>query len=528
MIRKFVVISMKLKTKLQKYFQKGDIWMTIILVIAILGVVNFLSYQIFIRWDVTENNIYSISDSTKKTLKELDDIVNIKVYFSDNLPNRYLSLAQKTRDTLSEYEIYSEDKVKVSYINPKEMEDHRQRLAMLGIPALQFNVLKEGSYEVVQGYMGISVQYGDENEAIPAVGSIEDLEYQLTMAIKKVTQEDLTTIGLLSDHGAVFADEEIAGAKEALSDIYNIKEVSLEEGQEIPSDISTLIILGPTEEFKRKELEVLDSYVMSGGNIFLLADGVDIDARMQPRENNIGLNGLLEEYGVRIKNNLVVDKNCGQAAFSSGWGSFMISYPLWPKVEKNNFNPDLPATQDLEALVLPWASELEILKQENAQYLAKSSSDSWTQSDPFNLDPTGDFISPGGGGEHILAVLINKTINSAYSEKSTDKGRVAVVGDSDFIKERFLQQTGRGEAGANLIFFQNVVDSLSLDESLIKIRSKDVSDRPLTSLSDEQKRMIKYANILVLPIAVVVLGMIRYYLRKREITWRQLLRVNKK
>jgi ABC-type uncharacterized transport system involved in gliding motility auxiliary subunit len=179
-------------------------------------------------------------------------------------------------------------------------------------------------------------------------------------------------------------------------------------------------------------------------------------------------------------------------------------------------------------LVLPWASELEILKQENAQYLAKSSSDSWTQSDPFNLDPTGDFISPGGGGEHILAVLINKTISSAYSEKSTDKGRVAVVGDSDFIKERFLQQTGRGEAGANLIFFQNVVDSLSLDESLIKIRSKDVSDRPLTSLSDERKRMIKYANILVLPIAVVVLGMIRYYLRKREITWRQLLRVNKK
>ena len=75
----------------------------IVVVIAVLAFVNLLSLRFFSRVDLTEGKIFTISDSTKKLLKGLDDVVNIKVYFSKKLPPYLTTLRREVRDILDEY-----------------------------------------------------------------------------------------------------------------------------------------------------------------------------------------------------------------------------------------------------------------------------------------------------------------------------------------------------------------------------------------------------------------------------------------
>ena len=121
------------------------------------------------------------------------------------------------------------------------------------------------------------------------------------------------------------------------------------------------------------------------------------------------------------------------------------------------------------------------------------------------------FAPSNGQRQLTLAVSVFGNFNSAYDGSKTGDSRLIVVGDSDFVKDGFARNNPD-----NLVFFQNLVDSLSLDEDLINIRSKGITDRPIKELSDGEKAAIRYLNIFGLTIAVVLFGMIRYYMRRRS------------
>ena len=116
-----------------KKLKKTDLSVAILLILGILIVVNFFSYKLFMRLDLTENKIFSISDATKNTMRQLDDVVNIKAYFSSTLPSQVLSLRQEVKDVLDEYQAYSNGKVKVEFIDPGDDADLAQELAIKGI-----------------------------------------------------------------------------------------------------------------------------------------------------------------------------------------------------------------------------------------------------------------------------------------------------------------------------------------------------------------------------------------------------------
>jgi gliding-associated putative ABC transporter substrate-binding component GldG len=457
-------------------------------------------------------------------------VVNIKVYFSKNLPNRYINVRQRVSDILDEYKAYSNGNVRVEFIHPKEKwDDPRTKLRMMGVPEIQFNVIEQGSYQVSRGYMGMSVQYGVNNEPIPVIRQGDDLEYKITTAIKKAIQEKLTRIGVWTGEGFLKADQEMRTVVQKLGELYEMTKVSINKGEDIPQNIATLIVPGPTQNFSEEQLRSLDKYLMNGGNIFFLVDGVTVDTEngLIASPNKTNLNDLLKNYGVEVKNNLVLDENAGQVAFSSGFMTFRKEYPLWPKVVEENFNPDEPAVASLESLVFPWASEIEISEERDEvdiSYLAKTSEDSWTQESSFRLTPDIDFQPSANIGQRNLAVKVSGTIKSAYDNGQTEQGKIALVGDSDFIKEQFL---GQVENSGGLVFFQNIVGDLSLEDNLISMRSQRISERPLMELSGDQKQLIKYANILALPIVVVIVGMLRYYLRKRSVGMKDILKRKK-
>jgi len=496
-------------------FKKSDFFTTVVLVVGILIVVNFLSYQIFVRLDLTQNKDYSISGVSKKVAKELDDVVNIKLYFSETLPKQYITLPQEVGDLLDEYVNYSDGNINIEFINPDELENADQELYQMGIPALQFNVMEKDKYESIKGYLGMVVQYGTKKEVIPVVDSTVNLEYQITLAIKKITTDDMAVLGVLSSNGTRDIESEISYVYEKLQEVYDIQKVNLDDGSTVNDSVDVLLIIGPSEEFSEDQLKAIDSFVMRGGSLFVALDGISVGDGLISTVNDTKLDILLSGYGINVNKNLALDLSSGMASFSSGYFTFSTNYPFWPKIIKSGFDPENASVAKLESVLLPWVSTVNVdeSKQDSnnkISYLVQTSENSWTQEDNFNLDPQ-QRLTPTNKAKKSVAVSVFGKFNSLYGNVSTDSGRIIVIGDSDFAVDGFLNQSPD-----NAILFQNLIDSLSLDEDLINIRSKGVTSRPIKELTDSSRITIRYLNVFGLTVVVIIFGMVRYYMRKKS------------
>ena len=496
----------------RKFLNKINSITLIIIVIGILIMVNFFSSNIFYRFDLTQNKDYSISKVSKKVVANLKDIVNIKVYFSASLPPQYINLRQEVADILDEYANYSGSKVKVEFIDPGGDETVKRDLYLAGIPELQFNVLEKDKYQVVNGYLGLVIKYGEKTQALPVIENTRDFEYQVTSAIKKITNDQIANIGFWQGNGATAATANSA-AYNKLGEIYNVSVVDFTVEKTIPDNLDALIIIGPKENFKDEELKPIDGFLMRGGSLVILADGVTVGQGLSASQNNTGLNKILASYGVKLNNNLVLDINNGLASFSQGFVSFSTNYPYWPKVVKSGFDQNNVAVARLESLVLPWASSIDLdsnkTKDLKISFLAESSDRAMAVADNFQLSPQAE-IKNGIRQKFNLAVAATGKFNSVFNQPSAGSGHLVLVGDSDFISDNFLRNYPD-----NLVFFQNVVDSLALGDDLIAIRSKGITERPLKEITESVKAGIRYANIFGLTVIVILFGLARYFLRRR-------------
>lgn len=496
------------------FFKKANLTLTIIIVIGILTALNFFSGNIFYRFDLTQNKDYSLSKASKRASSDLQDIVRIKAYFSENLPSQFLSLKQEVGGILEEYANCSGEKIKIEFISPDDSEETQRELYALGIPKLQFNALEKDKYQVVNGYIGILVKYGEKSQPIPVVQSTEDLEYKITSAIKKLTSGKTARVGFWRGNGSADVEKDASVVYEKLAEIYDVAIFSHEAGQKIQDSVDVLVIIGPEEKFSDEELRAVDSFLTSGGSVVILADGVKVGQGLSAEKNDTGLNKILPAYGIRLNENLAVDANSGIASFSQGFLSFTVNYPYWPKVVKSGFDGNNNSVSGLESLVLPWASTIDVMQDKigsaSVSYLAATSDRAMSVSNNFKLDPQSE-ISGGVVGKFNLAVSLAGKFSSAFNNSGSEAGRLVLAGDSGFIRDDFLRNYPD-----NLLFFQNIIDGLALGEDLIAIRSKGATDRPIKEISESVKAAIRYANIFGLTAVVVIFGTARYFFRKRK------------
>jgi ABC-type uncharacterized transport system involved in gliding motility auxiliary subunit len=207
------------------------------------------------------------------------------------------------------------------------------------------------------------------------------------------------------------------------------------------------------------------------------------------------------------------------ASFSQGFFTFSSPYAFWPKLTNAGFNPDSAAVANLENVIMPWASSIEVdpnrISGENFERLAFTSSKGWTVKDNFNIAPNAAGTPQGEQKQYTLAIRVNGPLSDAYpaegEEAGSFNGRLVVVGDSEFPTDNFLRNSPD-----NLTLFQNLVDILSFDEDLINIRSKGVTSRPVEQVSDGAKAAVRYLNIFGLTVLVIAFGLFRYFMRRRS------------
>jgi ABC-type uncharacterized transport system involved in gliding motility auxiliary subunit len=363
--------------------------------------------------------------------------------------------------------------------------------------------------------LGLVAEYGGKTEVIPVIDSAGTLEYKLTLAIKKLTAQSMPVLGVVSGNGEL-TEKEMATAFSSLREIYTIETIDLKTEGKISDDISALLIPGPKEKFEEAQLKKIDSFVVSGKPAIFLVDGVAVDASTGAKRTLLGLDKIFNAWGVKLNDDLVADISNGRASFSSSQNSrnftYLMNYPLWPKILPENIDQKSAIVSSLQSLVLPWASSLTITPMDElvVSKLLKTTDHAWNQVENYIIDPS-SLNPPKSGKQYVLAAILTGKIKSAFEQGETANGKIAIVGDSDFATDMF----SGGGSSDNLIFFQNLVDGLALDSDLISIRSKAATDRPIKNLSAGAKETIRYANIFALAVIILTFGFLRYFWRRK-------------
>jgi len=528
-----------------KKIKSGSGYVLITLFLAgILAIINAFSANHFTRIDLTEDQRYTISASTRRILTELDDIVNIKVYLSKDLPPYVVMLTNQVRDLLEEYAVYSEGNISVEYTDPADDPMIQQKLRFMGIPQVRLNTIEKDKAAIADIYMGLAVLYGDNKEIMPTFSDISTFEYDLTSKILRVTSDDIKTIGFFSGHGGPDLQQGLATAGQVLKEQYYTVPVETAGGRKIPENIAALVVASPKTVSDRDLFEI-DQYLMSGGKIIFMINAVELDPRggMRGTPLNSPVKKLIEHYGVQLDPALVLDQLNANASFKSGMYNLFIPYPFWVRTIRQNVKGDHPVINNLESMVFPWTRPLVIdkekTKNKTVSILARSSDYAWTESSTFDLSPREDYLpSEEQMKSRILACALSGKFNSYFTGKEipapettesdnqsttgndadnrtlitrSPETRIVVVGNSNFANDNFAAQFE-----GNIAFFQNVIDWFAIGDDLIGIRSRESGDRPLAVVSDRTKVAVRYLNTFAVPVLVALFGLFQLFLRKRR------------
>jgi gliding-associated putative ABC transporter substrate-binding component GldG len=355
-------------------------------------------------------------------------------------------------------------------------------------------------------------------------------------------------VGFLGGHDERDINTNYGAVRKELEKQYAVEKVTVAQGKPVPPTTTLLVVAGPNRLSERDKYEI-DQYIMRGGRAIFLVDIVTIpEGTIQASYRDTNLGDLLENYGVRIGKNLVLDRINAYITFQTGYSVVRTPYPFFPKIVKAGLDQNSPIVSQLDSVVFPWVSSVEILQdtQKELQFtiLAKSSQYSWVQKGMYNINPTQEFAPPPPEDikPYPLAVLVRGKFRSLYANKEVPAAEVTeamekkepegkntpqgtekpvtakqcdqdnqllVIANSRFLDNNFVSQPG------NLTLFLNAVDWFSWGQDLIGIRSKRTGDRPLPVLSEQQKTVIKFSNIFLIPILVAFFGVIRFFIRKK-------------
>jgi ABC-2 type transport system permease protein len=516
-----------------------NIKIAVSLLVGIFVLSNIVGINIPGRLDLTQEKIYTLSETTRDIAGNLPDVVNISLYASDKLPAQLQPVLRETKDILADYQAFSKGNIRVSDKNPSGDSALAKEAASLGVMPMQFNVVSQEQFQVNEGYLGIAVSYGGKHESIPFVENINDLEYQLTSFLTELTAENKPKIGFVSGHGEKSLASDYTVLQKELAKQFEIVPVAAAGADpatsnkdtstanktksaastptpvksfSIPNDVKVLVIAGPTQDYSAEEKKAVTDFIANGGSVFFMIDGTTISPEnMSVAVNEKSLADFVKaETGVEVGKDLVYDLKSNQAVGFGGAGQsrVILPYPFW--VQASRDNNSLPIATKLENILLPWGSSLTVDasavtgKGWEEEELFSSSAYAGTQSAQFNINPNQKFSQSG---------LAQKTLVLALSPKAGEQNqsRVIIVGSSNFISDQFLQN-----GQANLSFALDGFSWLGQGNSLGNIKIKNLDERKLVFESSGDQNLIKYGNLAFVFLTVSGYGTLRMWKRKKK------------
>lgn len=465
--------------------------------IAAIFLINLIASQIYLRFDLTEEKRYTLSDATVQMLEELDDYAYFKVYLEGDFPAGFKKLRNETRDMLEEFKAYSPF-IEYTFINPSGIVDNEKRERLIqeliekGLQPTNLHVnKKEGSSRIlifpglILEYKGYEVpvellnaQMGVSPERV-LNNSIETLEFNLASALLKMLDGRKPTVAFLDGHGEL-KGAYLADIAKSLSEFYLLG--SLRIGGQMSSlfavdtakkqilgqpIIDALIIAQPTKPFSEADKYVIDQYIMHGGKVFWLIDPVaaNMDSLQRSSQtialkNELNLEDQLFRYGVRLNSHLLLDLNARSIPIITGMIGNQPQQELLPWLYFPVLIPQSqhPIVRNLNTIMTEFPSTLDTVAVDNVKktILLQSSLYSRLVSTPALIDlalleeqpdatnyqapPQPIVVLLEGKFKSLFANRIPPALNDVFSlppvKNESEKTSMLVSADGDIIKNQ--------------------------------------------------------------------------------------------
>lgn len=492
---------------------------TTILLAVVLVLINVISSNLFSRMDFTKQKIFSLIEVSKNVVGNLDDKLTVNAYFSDDLPGPYATTAKYTKDLLGEYKAASKGNFQFQFIDPKNEQELKTKAEANGIFPVQLQALKDDKFEVRNAYMGLSISYKGKSLVIPVVQSTRGLEYSITSKIMTLSSQDFDKISIMNQSGA------FATLQQRISENYEIRETDLNT----PIAESKILILNAiTDTLSEVQLKNLDRFLMDRGRAIFLLNKYSADVnngRATLAKTNIF--AALEKYGIKIKNNLLKDAESSFISVLQQRGPFTFEVPVqYPYlVQIHRFGKENIIVKNIEEISTAFVSEIDYANLPsglNFTPLMFTSPNSQAESGVnINVSYTSfinvDLKSILTDSSRTIAGLYEGKLTSAYEPSSSNsQASILLITDANLIMDN---------AGAriptNIDLIQNAVDYLSGKSEIINLRSREVEYRPLKEVSNGLKRLVKWVNVLLPTLLLLLYGL---YIYRRILQYRRMLR----
>lgn len=549
-------------------------------VLLTLGLVaiNVAGNYVFHRFDLTSDQRYTLSETTKKILNEVTEPVFVDVYLEGNFPAEFRKLQTESKQLLEEFNAYNTN-VNFLFVNPianeKEAPQMAEMLFANGMKPINISVNDKGkqSQEMVfpwavatKGEQHAKIQLlknvmGASTEA-KITSSVQHLEYAITEAIHKVNTKKSKKIAIIKGIGEP-NDVYIADFLKTIKDSYFIAQFTLDSvavnPQKTLKDLQAYdlaIIAKPTKVFDENQIQVLDQFVLNGGKSIFLLDNVqaDMDSLYNPTGEMLAfpkdqsLGEMLFKYGVRVNPDLVKDEMGSPIKLAVGQQGSETVYEqyIWKFAPFAISQSNHPIVKNIEGVKFDFANSIDTLKNSIKKTVLLTSSPYTVKVGTPAVVSLGNTINEKVDPKDMkpinpvpLAVLLEGNFTSVYknrivpfkSEGFLTEGKpskMIVISDGDLLKNQLDENQQPMELGydkwtntlyGNKEFLLNAVNYLLDDKGLINLRTKEVK----LALLDKEKVYNDYnfirTIIVILPLVVLaVFGFVFTFLRKKKYT----------
>jgi len=535
--------------------------------ILLIGLVllNIVNQSFYKRFDLTKDQRYTLSETTKTIVQRIAQPLFIKVYLEGDFPSEFKRLQVETLQYLEELAAENSDII-IQFVNP---DLQRESLIKRGMLPSQLTVEEDGKLSEAIIFPWAEIKYRNKSTLVSLLPTtivssqeeqmqkaVENLEYSFTYAMHSFLTEAQQKIALLSGNGELediylysFLSEVAKKHKLAKFTLDSVAKNPKQTLKEL-TEFDMAIIAKPTTEFSAAEKFTLDQFITNGGKTLWMIDNIIADqdslfngGKMLAYPRNLDLTDLLFSYGVRINTTLVKDLYAAKIPVATGMVGNQTQFKNleWFFHPLAGGNPNHPITKNILPVRFQFTNQIDTLKN-NIKKTPLLVSSVLTQK--FG---TPNFISLQSiadepieedyrDGNQLLAVLLEGDFNSAYRNRvqpfktaiykaNANGNKMIVIADGDVGRNQILKNKPfdlsrdkwTNEQFGNKDFLLNAVDYLLDDIGLMELRNKSLQIPILDKQRAFRERTYwQFINLGIPVLMLLVFGIGFQWLRKRK------------
>ena len=539
----------------------------IVFLVIGLFVLNYINQSFYKRFDLTEDQRYTLSNTTTSILAKVNKPLFITVYLEGDFPSEFKRLQVETRQYLEELAAENNN-IKIHFENP---DNQREDLIKKGMMPSQLTVEEDGKLSEAIIFPWAEVNFEEKTQIVSLLPTaivasqeeqlqkaVENLEYSFSNAIQTITRKNKKSIAVLTGNGQM-QDIYMYSFLSELAKKYKLAKFTLDSVANNPKqtlqDLTSLdlaIIAKPTQKFLEKEKFTLDQFITNGGKTLWMLDNVQADqdsllasGKMLAYPRDLNLTDLLFSYGVRLNTSLVKDLYAAQISLATGRVGNQTQYQNldWFFHPLVGGNPNHPITKNTAPIRLQFTNQIDTLKNDilkipllmSSPLTQKIGTPTIIELQSIAEEPQEkDYVS----GNQLLGVLLEGDFKSAYKNRvkpfetnlfkeNAKNNKMIVIADGDVGKNQILKgkptdlnrDKWTGQTFGNKDFLINAIDYLLDDTGLINLRNKTLKINILDKQKAYKERTFwQFINVALPLILLFSFGFVFNYLRKRKYT----------